>query len=104
MEKGDLVCLCASHMNTVGRWERFMQMLKSWKEQTWQVPLMVSMSFEEGVKGEVRLPEMEDLTIIQQGRKMSQFEAEFIQIYRIGVPSMSVFYRIIRSPYYRRRP
>lgn len=35
---------------------------------------MVSMSFEKGVEGEVRLPEMEGLTIFRQGRRMSQFE------------------------------
>ncbi len=27
--EGDMVCLCASHMNTVGRWERFVQMSTS---------------------------------------------------------------------------
>ena len=32
-----MVCLCSSHMNTLGRWERFMQMLTSWKEQTVEV-------------------------------------------------------------------
>ena len=74
MEKGDMVCLCASHMNTLGRWERFMQMLTSWKEQTWELPLIVSMSFEESVEGVIKLPEMEGLTIIRQRRKTSQFE------------------------------
>ena len=74
MEKGDMVCLCASHMNTLGRWERFMQMLTSWKEQTWKMPLIVSMSFEESVEGVISLPEMEGLTMIRQRRKRSQFE------------------------------
>ena len=74
MKKGDMVCLCASHMNTLGRWERFMQMLTSWKEQTVEVPLIVSMSFEESVEDVISLPEMEGLTIIRQRRKMSQFE------------------------------
>ena len=74
MEKGDMVCLCASHMNTLGRWERFMQMLTSWKEQTVEVPLIVSMSFEESVEDVISLPELEGLTIIRQKRKMSQFE------------------------------
>ena len=35
---------------------------------------MVSMLFEKGVEGEVRLPEMDGLTIFRQGRRMSQFE------------------------------
>ncbi len=35
---------------------------------------MVSMSFDESVEGMIRLPEMEGLTIIREGRKMSQFE------------------------------
>ena len=70
MERGDLVCLCASHMNTLGRWERIMQMLVLWKEQTWQVPLMVNMSFEEGVEGEISLAEMEGLTTIRQARRI----------------------------------
>ncbi|CAL8469606.1 g9147 [Coccomyxa elongata] len=45
-----------------------------WKEQTWEVPLIVSMSFEESVEGVISLSEMEGLTIIRHGRKMSQFE------------------------------
>ena len=51
-----------------------MRMLMSWKEQTVQVPLMVSMSFEEGVEGVISLPELEGLTIIRQRQKMSQFK------------------------------
>ena len=54
MKKGEMVCLCASHMNTLGRWERFMQMLTSWKEQTVEVPLIVSMSFEESVEDVIK--------------------------------------------------
>ena len=29
----DMVCLCASHMNTLGPWERLMQMLMSWNSR-----------------------------------------------------------------------
>lgn len=62
--EGEMVCLCASHMNTLERWERFMQMLTSWREQTVEVPLMVSMSFDKSVEGVISL--MEGLTIIRQ--------------------------------------
>jgi hypothetical protein len=51
------------------------QMLTSWNEQTWEVMvLMVSMSFEESVEGVISLPEMQGLTIIRGGRRMSHVE------------------------------
>ena len=39
-----------------------------------EMPLIVSMSFEESVEGVISLPEMEGLTMIRQRRKRSQFE------------------------------
>ena len=71
--EGEMAGLCASHMNTLGRWERLMQMLTSWRKRTvpLEVPLMVSVLFDKGVEGGIRLPEMEGLTIIGQRQKMS---------------------------------
>ena len=62
--EGDMVCLCASHMNTVGRWERFMQMSTSWKEQTVGMPLMVSISFEKSVEGMIACRRWGGLTMV----------------------------------------
>ncbi len=77
--EGDMVCLCASHMNTVGRWERFVQMSTSWNEQTVGMPLMVSMSFEKSVEGMISLPEMggsDDGVEIWRGGDVAEKERE----------------------------
>ena len=75
-----LLCLCASHIDSENRIGRLFQMINSWKEQTIQVPLIISISFE--------IPRLEllfdsiynkidKLTIIKSKVKFRQFEHYF---------------------------
>lgn len=61
-------------MNSMGRWRRFEQMLASWEGQRETIPLTISMSFAAEFRKEVDIPKREGLRIIEQSRRMSQFE------------------------------
>ena len=69
-EMGRLQGLCASHMNSMGRWRRFEQMLASWEGQREKIPLTISMSFAAEFRKEVDIPKREGLRIIEQSRRM----------------------------------
>lgn len=70
---GRLQGLCASHMNSKGRWKRFEQMLASWEAQRHKIPLTISMLFDVEVQREVEIPARERLRILVQERKLLHF-------------------------------
>lgn len=46
----NIICLCASHINEVVRFEKLENMLNSWNKQRYKTKLILSISYDENIK------------------------------------------------------